>query len=109
MLGEKYVDQHICTDQSHRYVIDEIYGVVNIFLGFPGLDGGSSEPAPDSHTFRVVNGKLRYIHTLSTCEGHPGCKANSTVVPNTKMPMLHKIRRSWNETSGNATFGIFKR
>ena len=63
------------------YVIDETYGVVNIYLGFPGLDALSSEPTPDSHTFRVVNGRIRYIHTISTCEGHPGCGFNGTVPP----------------------------
>ncbi|KAF1962568.1 hypothetical protein CC80DRAFT_487992 [Byssothecium circinans] len=66
---------------DRRYVVDEVYGVVNIFLGFPGLDRASPEPGPDSHTFRVVGGKIRYIHTISTCEGHPGCGLNGTLPP----------------------------
>jgi hypothetical protein len=61
------------------YVVDEEAGVVSIFVGFPGLDRNSTEPTPDSHTFRVEHGKIRYIHTLSTCEGHPGCGMNSTL------------------------------
>lgn len=65
----------------NRYVIDEENGVVNIYVGFPGLDRASSEPTPDSHTFRVEGGKLRYIHTISTCEGHPNCGLNSTSPP----------------------------
>jgi hypothetical protein len=66
---------------DRRYVVDVEYGVVNIYVGFPGLDRASKEPAPDSHTFRVEKGKLRYIHTISTCEGHPGCGLNGTYVP----------------------------
>ena len=58
---------------NRRYVIDEEMGAVDIYVGFPGLDRASPDPTPDSHLFRVEKGKLRYIHTLSTCEGHPGC------------------------------------
>ncbi|KAF2685202.1 hypothetical protein K458DRAFT_450090 [Lentithecium fluviatile CBS 122367] len=85
---------------DRRYVVDEEFGVVNIYVGFPGLDRASNEPGPDSHLFRVVNGRLRYIHTISTCEGHPGCGLNGTF-PGTNMtiPVLRKVRRSWNETS----------
>lgn len=64
---------------DRRYVIDQEMGVVNIYVGFPGLDRADpNNPTPDSHTFRVEKGKLRYIHTISTCEGHPGCGLNGT-------------------------------
>ncbi|KAF2462726.1 uncharacterized protein BDR25DRAFT_247765 [Lindgomyces ingoldianus] len=67
---------------DRRYVIDEELGAVDIYVGFPGLDRASKEPGPDSHLFRVEKGKLRYIHTISTCEGHPGCGlGNTTFVP----------------------------
>lgn len=66
---------------DRRYVVDVEMGTVNIYLGFPGLDRASKEPAPDSHTFRVEKGMLRYIHTISTCDGHPGCGLNGTYVP----------------------------
>jgi hypothetical protein len=66
---------------DRRYVVDVEVGVVNIYVGFPGLDRASKEPAPDSHTFRVEKGKIRYVHTISTCEGHPGCGLNGTYVP----------------------------
>jgi hypothetical protein len=66
---------------DRRYVVDPVMGTVNIYLRFPGLDRASKEPAPDSHTFRVEKGKIRYIHTISTCEGHPGCGLNGTYVP----------------------------
>ncbi|KAI8933355.1 hypothetical protein NX059_009974 [Plenodomus lindquistii] len=66
---------------DRRYVVDVEMGTVNIYVGFPGLDRASKDPAPDSHTFRVEKGKLRYIHTISTCDGHPGCGLNGTYVP----------------------------
>ncbi|KAH7071219.1 hypothetical protein BKA63DRAFT_493058 [Paraphoma chrysanthemicola] len=66
---------------DRRYVVDVEYGAVNIYVGFPGLDRASKEPAPDSHLFRVEKGKIRFIHTISTCEGHPGCGLNGTYVP----------------------------
>ncbi len=52
------VDKLQMVDRS--YVADEEMGTVNIFLLF-----GNPPGAPDSHTFRLVNGKLRYVHTLT--------------------------------------------
>jgi hypothetical protein len=46
---------------NRDYVVDRQMGVVNIFCRF----GNSQSGMPDSHTFRLVNGKLRYVHTLS--------------------------------------------
>lgn len=45
---------------ERRYVIDEVLGTVDIMLRFAGL--------PDSHEFRVENGKLRYVHTMTVME-----------------------------------------
>jgi hypothetical protein len=46
---------------DHRtFVVDKDMGVVNVFCRF-----GDSKGMPDSHTFRLVNGKYRNIHTLS--------------------------------------------
>ncbi|CAK7210259.1 hypothetical protein SBRCBS47491_000716 [Sporothrix bragantina] len=67
------------TVTNRRYIVDEKAGVVDIFEGFPGLD--RSEPTravPDSHLFRVVNGSIRYIHTVSHCF-HAGCGMNGTL------------------------------
>ena len=45
---------------NRRYIIDEEMGVVDIFLGFPGLDRSQGDaPMPDSHVFRVEGGKIR--------------------------------------------------
>jgi hypothetical protein len=46
---------------NRDYVVDEELGVVNIFCRF----GNSQTGMADSHTFRLVNGKLRWVHTLS--------------------------------------------
>ena len=46
---------------NRSYVVDEEKGVVNVFCRF----GNSTNGMPDSHTFRLVNGKFRHIHTIS--------------------------------------------
>jgi hypothetical protein len=61
-----------------RYVVDETLGVVDIFVGFPGLDRTrGNEAMPDSHAFRVERGKIRYLHTASACVTE-GCGLNGT-------------------------------
>lgn len=66
---------------DRRYIVDEEYGVVDIFLGFPGLDRSvADQPMPDSHMFRVEAGKIRYIHTVSSCV-HAGCGMGATGGP----------------------------
>ncbi|OTB02935.1 hypothetical protein M426DRAFT_61212 [Hypoxylon sp. CI-4A] len=73
---------------NRRFVVDETMGVVNIFLGFPGLDRTQGQtPMPDSHTFRIDSGKIRYIHTVSSCV-EAGCGFNSTIPP------VSRIRRA---------------
>lgn len=50
---------------NRRFVVDEVTGSVVVYctFGAGGPDGGSG--APDTHLFRVENGKLRYAHTLT--------------------------------------------
>ncbi|KAI1263554.1 hypothetical protein F5Y18DRAFT_418210 [Xylariaceae sp. FL1019] len=80
---------------DRRYVIDQEMGVVDIFLGFPGLDRSQGmQPVPDSHMFRVESGKIRYIHTVSSCV-QAGCGMNGTGIqlrPRTGLPVPHGIR-----------------
>ena len=45
---------------NRTYVVDEEMGTVNIFCRF-----GDSTGMPDSHMFRLVRGRYRWIHTLS--------------------------------------------
>jgi hypothetical protein len=50
---------------NRRFVVDEVTGSVVAFctFGAGGPAGGSG--SPDTHLFRVENGKLRYVHTLT--------------------------------------------
>ena len=55
---------------NRQYVIDEEYGTVDIIMDFGGIQGQvGADGLPDSHEFRVEGGKLRYVHTLSSCGG----------------------------------------
>lgn len=50
---------------NRRFVVDEVIGSVVAFctFGAGGPNGGSG--SPDTHLFRVENGRLRYVHTLT--------------------------------------------
>jgi hypothetical protein len=55
---------------NRQYVIDEEYGTVDVMMDFAGTAGSVGKSGlPDSHDFRVAGGKLRYVHTLSSCGG----------------------------------------
>jgi hypothetical protein len=55
---------------NKQYVIDEEYGTVDIIMDFGGVQGQvGADGLPDSHEFRVEGGKLRFVHTLSSCGG----------------------------------------
>ncbi|KAI3324573.1 hypothetical protein HD806DRAFT_543263 [Xylariaceae sp. AK1471] len=54
--------------RDRRYVVDEEVGSVNILSEF-GILG------PDSHEFRVENGRIRWIHAMTFCRGTPNCNA----------------------------------
>jgi hypothetical protein len=66
---------------NRRFVVDEVLGSVVVYctVGVGGPNGGSG--APDTHLFRIENGKLRYVHTLthllqSAFRGNAGSSAN---------------------------------
>jgi hypothetical protein len=46
---------------NRDYIVDEELGVINVFCRF----GNSETGMPDSHTFRMIDGTLRNVHTLS--------------------------------------------
>jgi hypothetical protein len=50
---------------NRRFVVDEVLGTVEVFCTFGAGAPGGGSGAPDSHLFRVENGKLRYVHTLT--------------------------------------------
>ena len=50
---------------NRDYLIDPEKGVINVFCRF----GNSETGAPDSHTFRFIDGKIRLAHTLNPIPG----------------------------------------
>jgi len=50
---------------NRRYVVDETIGAIVVFCNFGAGTPGGGSGAPDTHLFRVENGKLRYVHTLT--------------------------------------------
>lgn len=50
---------------NRRFVVDEVTGSVVVYctFGAGGPNGGSG--SADTHLFRVENGRLRYVHTLT--------------------------------------------
>ena len=52
---------------GRRFVVDEAMGAVVGFARF------GRNVIPDTHLFRLVNGKIRYVHTLTVCPEN-GCR-----------------------------------
>jgi hypothetical protein len=51
---------------NRHFVVDETMGAVVAFCTFgAGSPNGGGSGAPDTHLFRVENGKLRFVHTLT--------------------------------------------
>ena len=50
---------------NRRFIVDETIGAVVVFCTFGAGSPGGGSGAPDTHLFRVENGKLRYVHTLT--------------------------------------------
>lgn len=50
---------------NRRFVVDETIGSVVAFCTFGAGNAAGAGGAPDSHLFRVENGKLRYVHTVT--------------------------------------------
>lgn len=80
--GGAYTGRNVSTDScnvgvpsgvklvNRQYVVDQEYGTVDIIMDFGGTEGNwGAGGLPDSHEFRVEGGKLRYVHTLSSCGG----------------------------------------
>jgi hypothetical protein len=54
---------------NRRYVVDEMYGVVDVINDFPWLEITlkAGEATASSNLLRVENGKVRYIHEITEC------------------------------------------
>jgi hypothetical protein len=50
---------------NRHFVVDEVLGAVQVFCTFGAGGPTGASGAPDSHLFRLENGKLRYVHTLT--------------------------------------------
>lgn len=50
---------------NRRFIVDPVLGAVQVFCTFGAPGPGRRAGPADSHLFRVVNGKLRYVHTLT--------------------------------------------
>ena len=50
---------------NRRFVVDETIGSVVVFCTFGAGSATGGSGAPDTHLFRLENGKLRYVHTLT--------------------------------------------
>jgi hypothetical protein len=52
---------------DRQYVIDPVLGAVDVFLKM-----GPNKRA-DSHRFRIEDGKIRFVHTVTNCNPDPNC------------------------------------
>ncbi|MEO6153044.1 MAG: hypothetical protein ABIT09_11140 [Croceibacterium sp.] len=59
---------------NRDYLVDEEMGAINVFCRF-----GSSTGAPDSHSFRYIDGRIRAVHTLSVLNG-PQADDNGAII-----------------------------
>jgi len=50
---------------NRRFIVDRTIGAVVVFCTFGASSPNGRSGAPDTHLFRVENGKLRYVHTLT--------------------------------------------
>jgi hypothetical protein len=50
---------------NRHFVVDETIGAVVAFCTFGAGSASGGSGAPDTHMFRVENGKLRFVHTLT--------------------------------------------
>ena len=74
---------------NRRFIVDETIGSVQVFCTFGAGSPAGGSGAPDSHLFRVENGKLHYVHTLTHLlqanfqGGRRGGAAGGAGAPNT--------------------------
>jgi hypothetical protein len=52
---------------NRQYVVDPVIGAVDVFLEM------GANKRPDSHLFRIENGKIRFVHTVTNCLEDDNC------------------------------------
>ncbi|MEO6040985.1 MAG: hypothetical protein ABIP41_03725 [Croceibacterium sp.] len=77
--GSAYTGKGLATDSCNvgvpsnidmadrRYVIDPVAGSVAVFLKM------GPNKRPDAHVFRIEDGKIRYVHTVTNCGTQVNC------------------------------------
>src|SRR5499427_1505690 len=50
---------------NRRFIVDETIGSVQVFCTFGAGNANGGSGSPDTHLFRVENGKLTYVHTMT--------------------------------------------
>jgi len=50
---------------NRRFIVDPTMGSIVVFCTFGAGSAAGGSGAPDTHLFRIENGKLRYVHTLT--------------------------------------------
>ncbi len=50
---------------NRRFIVDPTIGSIVVFCTFGAGNPNGGSGAPDTHLFRIENGKLRYVHTLT--------------------------------------------
>jgi hypothetical protein len=68
---------------ERSYVIDPTIGAVDVMLKM-----GPNKRA-DSHLFRIENGKIRFIHTVTNCGKDENCGFGSFADMLKKNPGMH--------------------
>jgi hypothetical protein len=68
---------------ERRYVIDPVVGSVAVFLRM-----GPSK-RPDAHVFRIEDGKIRFIHTVTNCGTEDNCGFGSFKEMVANRPEVH--------------------
>jgi hypothetical protein len=68
---------------DRQYVIDPTIGAVDVFLKM------GPNKRPDSHVFRIENGKIRFIHTVTNCGKDENCGFGSFADMLKKNPGMH--------------------
>jgi len=68
---------------DRQYVIDPSIGAVDVFLKM------GPEGRPDSHVFRIEDGKIRFIHTVTNCGKDDNCGLGNFAEMLKKNPDMH--------------------
>ena len=68
---------------DRQYVIDPTIGAVDVMLKM------GPHQRPDSHVFRIENGKIRFIHTVTNCGKDDNCGLGNFAEMLKKNPGMH--------------------